>query len=326
MISIAGLGIAGSYLLRRMSLDGMEVSGFDPRVQGFYLPCGYATNRHRLGIFLEKADLDPEKYIKYVAEDVIMASETGMKLHFRSNGFSTIDKNLLESDLVEGLKTIRKRAQPPSGNGSILIDATGVSRYYLGQAKNDFLMYAREYLTNRAVHEDFYFRYFARGRGYYWEFPLGDQYHVGAGADSREQLDLALKEIRDPVRVMSRKIRLAPLFDQMFRNNIIGVGEAIGTVSPITGEGILPSMESAEILFQQLKKYEDIESVKENYSRRIRSAFSRYDRLFQLLLDTRNGDLKKIRNLSAISAAREDFENFGIELKVSSVLKQLAFR
>ena len=132
--------------------------------------------------------------------------------------------------------------------------------------------------------------------------------------------------VQEPKKIVSRKIRLSPLFDHMFRGNVIGVGESIGTVSPITGEGILPSIEAADLLFNCLKRYDNIATVKEKYSLEIKRAFSRFPRLYQLLLDTRNGDLRKFRNISAIGAAKEDFRNFGIELKASSVLRQLAFR
>lgn len=326
MVAIAGLGIAGTYLLRRMSQEGMDVAGYDPKTDGFYVPCGYATNLGKLGSLLKNIGLEPEKYLQSMATNVIISTEDGRKINMKPKGFCTIDKNLLESDIIQGLDYQKSRAPLHLEGREILIDATGVSRYYLGKPKEDFLMHTKEYLSEKSEHEDFYFRYFSAGRGYYWEFPLGNRFHIGAGAETPELVNSSLSGVSNPIRIMSRKIRLKPLFDETFRENVIGVGEAVGTVSPITGEGILPSMESAEILFQCFRKYDDPVALKENYVRSLKKEFARFEKLFQLLVDARNGTLRKIGNLSAIGAAREDFENFGIELKISSVLKQLAFR
>ena len=324
MITIAGLGISGGYLLRRLVQDGFEAKGYDPKAEGFYVPCGYATNRNRLGNLLNNIGLDVNQYVETRAENVIISTEAGRELTFSPTGLCTIDKNRLENDMISGLPYERKRAEVPEEPESTLIDATGISRYYLGQAAGDLQMFTKEYLSGESTHQDFYFRYFSAGRGYYWEFPIGGKYHIGAGGDNRELVEDAVKWVEKPHKVASRKIRLSPLFDHMFNGNVIGVGEAIGTVSPITGEGILPSMESAEILFQCLKKYSEPHTLKREYEAAIRKEFGRYIKLFQILQDARSGDLRKLGNLSAVKSVKQDFENFGIELKITKVLKQLA--
>ena len=43
-----------------------------------------------------------------------------------------------------------------------------------------------------------------------------------------------------------------------------------------------------------------------------------------LLGNARQGKLKKLGNLSAVSSAKEDFQNFGIQLEILKVLRQLA--
>lgn len=325
MISIAGLGVAGAYLMRRLGNEGMEVAGFDPKVDGFYVPCGYATNRNIMDGLLANVGLSVDSYIEKTADQVVFESEGGKVLRLRGKGLCTIDKNMMERDLLGEINFSRKKAEMPPSREDILIDATGVSRYYLGPSPRDFLMFTKEYLASTSRHGEFYFRYFSSGRGYYWEFPMNNGYHVGAGGDSADLVRNSLNWVSNPLKVVSRKIRLSPLFDDMFKGNIIGVGEAIGTVSPITGEGILPSMESAEILFRQLAKHDDVETIKANYSAEIRKKFSRFTKLYGLLIDARNGELRKLSNLSAVRSAKEDFENFGIEMKIGKVLRQLAF-
>lgn len=324
MIHVAGLGVAGSYLFRRMRDSGFDVSGYDPKKRGFYIPCGYAVNINRLGGLMGNIGIEASEYLETEASSVTFESDSGISIRLPSSGFCTIDKNRLESDIMKGLEYNRRNADLPSGKGDLLIDATGVSRYYLGPAQGDLLMKTREYLTESSPRGDFYFRYFPSGKGYYWEFPLKNGYHIGAGGDSIDVVAEALDQVKNPIRVMSRNIRLSPLFGQIHRDNVIGVGESIGTVSPITGEGIVPSMESAEILFQCISKYSDIDELKEKYVAGIKRKFRRYEKLFGLLMNAREGNLRNLGNVYSISSAKEDFENFGIQLKILKVLRQIA--
>ncbi len=323
MIRVAGLGASGSYLFRRLKDGGFDAIGYDPKKPGFYIPCGYAVNFEKLKELLRNVNIDARDYIEATADTVTFASDSGIHIDLPSRGFCTIDKNRLEIDIL-GDCEFERRMAPAKTDEHILVDATGISRHYLGIARGDLQMRTKEYLTETAPEKGFHFRYFPSGRGYYWVFPLKNGYHIGAGGDTIDIVSDALNGINDAKRVMSRNIRLAPLFDQAYSGNIIGIGEAIGTVSPITGEGIIPSMESADILYNCISRYDDLETLKERYVAEIKKKFRRYEKLFSLLMNARQGRLKKFGNLSAISSAKEDFQNFGIQLEILKVLKQLA--
>ncbi len=324
MIQVAGLGASGSYLFRRLADAGFDVTGYDPKKPDFYIPCGYAVNIEKLGELSRNVNLDAGDYIEATADTVTFASDSGVRVELPAKGFATIDKNHLERDILGELKFERKMAPTAAVNDYILVDATGISRHYLGKAHGDLQMRTKEYLTDTSPGKGFHFRYFPSGRGYYWEFPLKNGFHIGAGGDSIDIVSDSLKDIKGAKRVMSRNIRLSPLFDQASSGNVIGVGEAIGTVSPITGEGIVPSMESAEILFKCISRYDDLESLKESYGAEIKKKFRRYEKLSVLLGNARQGKLKKLGNLSAVLSAKEDFQNFGIQLEILKVLRQLA--
>ena len=323
MIHVSGLGASGSYLFRRLKDGGFNAMGYDPKKPGFYIPCGYAVNFEKLKELARAVNLDAGEYIEATADTVTFASDSGARIELPARGFCTIDKNRIEKDIMGDYKFERRMAPAPTDE-QILVDATGISRHYLGNARGDLQMRTKEYLTETAPERGFHFRYFPSGRGYYWVFPLKNGYHIGAGGDTIDMVSGALKSINDTKKVMSRNIRRAPLFDQAYSGNIIGVGEAIGTVSPITGEGIIPSMESADILFNCISRYDDLETLKERYVAEIKKKFRRYEKLFSLLVNARQGRLKKFGNLLAISSAKEDFQNFGIQLEILKVLKQLA--
>ena len=316
-IAIGGLGISGSYLIKRLHDSGFEVTGFDPKVPDYYIPCGYATNINKLRPYMKKIGIDADKFVLSRSAKVTFSGHNFKPVEFGSRGLCTIDKNALEKSMVGAMKT---RREIITGRHDLIVDATGVSRYYLGKPSSDLLMPAREYLTDSADHQDFYFHFFEGGKGYYWEFPLGDHFHIGSGAVDLDVLDSSLRPVPH-LRVTGRKIRLKPLFDQVSNGNVIGIGEAIGTVSPITGEGIIPSLKSAEILFQCLRKYDDLEEVRAKYSVEILKNFGPYLDLYSLLTKVQKGENLHFQDLKAALLARKDLRNFGTDFKVTKVAR-----
>ncbi len=324
MITVAGTGVAGSYLCRRLWDSGMDFKAFDPRVPGFRLPCGYATNYNLFAVYCRNAGLNPQEYVERQSGEITLTGEGLPDLVFGSRGLCTIDKNRFEADLLDGIPVSRSRAAAVQG-ADLYVDATGVSRALLGPAVGDFRMHAVEYLVEGAEHDDFYFRYFPGGHGYYWEFPLADGYHVGAGSDDIQLIRSALSGLK-PVKTMARDIRLRPLLHDSRRGSIIGIGESIGTVSPITGEGIMPSLASAEMLYRAILNGGGTDEIYRSYSRSLMYEFGYYGRLFRILMDARSGKLGRIGNLPAIRAVRHDLRNFGIEVKILEVMREILGR
>ncbi len=317
-IGIAGLGAAGSFLLRLLTDNGFDAVGFDPRRPDYYIPCGYATNSNKLKALLSPTGLDFDDYILSTSKEVEFTGPSGKPLLFRTTGFCTYDKNRLELDLISNCRTFKAKF---TGEFDLIIDATGVSRSLLPQVE-DYRMHTKEYLTELEEKSGFKFRYFSRGSGYFWIFPLGDKYHVGAGSYDLDRISSSLSEYGHQ-RIMSRDIRLKPLFSSMHTGNVIGVGESIGTVSPITGEGIYPSMLSAQILFQTLREKEDIEQVKTSYTAGIKKEFRRFEILYRLMREAQAGNIAKRHAYSYIRNAGRDLKNFGIEINVFSAIRQM---
>jgi flavin-dependent dehydrogenase len=100
--------------------------------------------------------------------------------------------------------------------------------------------------------------------GYAWCFPLSDkEYHIGCGSLDSDPRKI-LKELgwmrhvskKDVRCYCSGKIRLtAPQYSQPFvtldqSHRVWGVGEAIGCVAPLAGDGIVPGMRSVQIFLE----------------------------------------------------------------------------
>lgn len=316
MIYIAGLGIAGSYLGARLINAGFDVKAYDPRREDYYLPCGYATNEKLLSTYLSKIGMRSSDYLVSHANEVTFSGYNFSDVSFDSSGMCTIDKKRMETDMAQEIP----RAMPESiANSSIAIDATGISRALLGKHPNDYMMYAKEYLASKSEHEDFYFHYFEKGHGYYWEFPLGDKYHIGAGSDRLDMIDESLSSIEHEL-VTGRKIRLKPLFDSVSRGKIIGVGEAIGTVSPISGEGIMPSIKSAEILFQAIRNYSSMDDIVRNYRDGLYKEMGYFEKLGEIVSKIQNGEKLGLKDLNTARFAARDLKQFGVNFRISRVI------
>jgi flavin-dependent dehydrogenase len=115
------------------------------------------------------------------------------------------------------------------------------------------------------------------GLGYLWVFPLGDTlYHIGIGGIGLAGLDSLLDRFyhdlsgnfsfttlcscRGTVRVASPYYSMPFSVTGTGRDGspraIVGVGEAIGTVTPFTGEGIIHSLECAKMFVDSLPDYQ----------------------------------------------------------------------
>lgn len=308
-IRIAGLGISGIYLYQRLKNDGFNVTGFDIKKEKFYIPCGYATNENIMQKYMSQINIDFEKYILSRANKITFAGNKFDDRILDPSGLCTFDKNKLEEDARNSIE-LSKINRDDDG---LIIDATGISRAYLGKSREDTQYYTLEYLTDSSEHKDFYFYFFERGRGYFWSFPMGNKYHVGAGSLSVDDLTAVRKYI--PVRITSRNIRMSPQFGSIQNGNVIGIGESIGTVSPVTGEGIIPSLRSAEILYECIKRYgpEDAGNV---YRHRIIKEFGYYYRLSRLVSNIQAGRTLNLSNIIAIKYVKKTVNDFGIRLEV----------
>jgi flavin-dependent dehydrogenase len=270
-IAIAGAGIAGSYLARLLLEKGINPDLFDPlehettcrcRSCGWGAPTG-------IGKYLAMAGLD---FDKYLMEPMSSMNFDGL---VAETPLCTINKPLLLQDLASGLtlhcKPLGIRDAEPY---DVVVDATGINRAILPPCGSDLLLPTVQHrvrvepLGSEPLEAGVYGNRIP-GLGYLWIFPLGQgQYHIGVGGIRLDQHESIMEQFYEenahrfaftPICSCGGMIRVAspyysaPLFATRKRGDgtpqrIIGIGEAIGTVSPFTGEGIIYSLECAGLL------------------------------------------------------------------------------
>jgi len=251
-VAIAGAGMAGSYLHRLLREEGIHADIYDvARLTrcGIHSCAWGATPAKEIvrliGRFLQPEDYILQRFDQITIEDIRIGGD-----------MLTIDKPRLVSDLLGG-EQVRLEPLDPDRYDRI-IDATGVARAYLGPAAGPQLIAECAQYRVR-TDEPLGLSLRISSLGYEWCFPLGDgEYHLGYGnlrggvEGYRPSAENAMA--RGAVRCGCRStIRLSsPRASQPFvHGKVVGVGESIGAVAPLAGEGIEYAMQTAEMLVER---------------------------------------------------------------------------
>ncbi len=267
-IAIVGGGIVGAYLYRILSNNGEDVHIYCRKhiTKCGISPCAWGTS-NRLKELLEQVGFDPEKYILQDLDHIII-DEVEVMTELMTIDKPRLIKDLLGSATINDSSILRDVASGVDITGyERIIDATGVARSFLPSIENDIVVMC----TQCRVHSDkpLKSQIKHRGVGYAWCFPLSnDEYHIGCGnltiSSHNLLFDVCKTWSKGYYKICScgSKIRItSPYYSTPFvayRQDHIrgitipvwGVGEAIGCVAPLTGEGIVPGMKSAQILMQ----------------------------------------------------------------------------
>jgi len=287
-VTIVGAGVAGAYLGAKLSREGIDVEGIEAQdISKYHSVCAWATSVDGIRGYLRSIDLDIDGYIIREADGIYV--DLGGRLYrVPTRHLATFDKPALIVDLARSFKVrypVRVRGIPDV-RSDLIVDATGVHRSVIGPAEDgaDLVLPAYQLLVRyrNPPMDDFYVKPFPRYTGYLWYFPLTNgEFFVGAGDLHHGHLK-QISEFLDkhpPDEVLRREgrpIRISPpgILRPLFRAAgmaVTAVGEAAGAVLPMLGEGILPSVMSAEMLFERISNASeaiDLQSYAEGLTRK----------------------------------------------------------
>jgi len=254
--AILGAGLTGAYLYRLLSGQGhqVEVFGKDPGTRCGISPCAWGTSRGFAGL-VKETGLDASAYSLSHSDYVCI---DGLRL---KADLITFDKQRLIEDLLAGARI--NRSQPGVGLYERVIDATGVSRAFLPPIEDDFTLSCTQFRVR--TDETLDNRIALGGIGCAWCFPLSNhEYHIGCGSffsDPLERLKVLgwiggngsqgkiICGCRGEIRLASPHASL-PFVIRKKGYEVWGVGEAIGCVAPLAGDGIVPGLKSARLLLE----------------------------------------------------------------------------
>ena len=257
-VAIMGCGPGGAYLyaLLRRKMPGVEISLFDKghhTVCGIK-PCAWAVSRSPFMSLCKEIDIIPPILGQYDHVNI-----GGMRV---KADVATIDKPAFIRKLVEGAN-ISDGA--PVHTFERIIDATG-KRTYLSAGAERRVKTAQRKIKARLDAPLMNLR----RDGWAWAIPLGEYTHIGAGSvrtDPRTRIDDLGLEGCEVLCQCQGDVSCGGFIEPFVQGNVWGLGESIGLVDPMTGEGIVPAMLSAKLMLDNWDNplaYE--ESVKKTFS------------------------------------------------------------
>jgi flavin-dependent dehydrogenase len=332
-LAVIGAGVAGSFLSNMLQKSGHDVILFESNKKESHWPvCAWGASRHMLEYFSKKAGLDFDKYIFHVGKRLKMDLPNNKSEHLELVGLVTYNKKQWESDLLDGINIIYgtncdKRTFPIDDYDYVL-DCTGFHRRFLPKPKEDFVIPAYEYMVENVKDVDeFHVIGYKGARGYFWYFPLDDGTgFIGAGDIDRNYF--GIKEFFEShpdakiVKKIGRPIRLSPpkMMEPFCDKNIIGVGESIGTVFPMLGEGIIPSLLCCEIFLDVFNQSISNETKFDEklYREKILKKFQYYYDVYRIVRLKMDGKLSTVKHFNLLVSMyknmKKDEKRFGFEV------------
>lgn len=329
-IAVVGVGVAGAYLLARLK-DNHEVVGFErSTVENHDSICAWGTTKGPMEEFAKKCGLDFNDYLIHDGKKMYISMNSD-QFTIKLMGLCTYNKIGMIKDMAKGCKINYGKApkiEDLESEFDLIIDATGFHRSYLPRLERDFHLPTYQYKVeydNGVPFDDFYLKPFSSMSGYFWYFPLGKNLaHIGAGDKNRNHIvetDAFLKKYGGRViKTVGRPIRLATpdMCEPFYHGKVVGVGESIGTVYPLLGEGIIPSMTCADIFIDNIGN-------NERYRQKVLEKFAIYSRVLSFVrnkMDSKFGMLKNLADLIAIYRYMKKNEwRFGMEIRMADMMK-----
>lgn len=328
-IAVVGIGVAGSYLLARLGKEH-EVIGFERSTQETHDSiCAWGTTKFPMQKFSERCGVSFDDYIIHDGKNMYVDLE-GQNFTIKLRGLCTYDKIGLIHDLAKDSKihynTVPKLEDLES-EFDLILDCTGFYRSYLPRPENDFHLPTYQYkieYENGVPFDDFLVRPFPGMTGYFWYFPLGKRTaHIGAGDKNRKHVE-ETKKFFDTyggkvVKTVGRPIRLATpdMCAPFFKGKVVGVGESIGTVYPLLGEGIIPSMTCADIFVDNMDNLE-------MYKKKVLQHFAIYKKVLAFVrnkMDNKFSLLRQITDmLSIYQYMKKNEKRFGMEIRMKDLM------
>lgn len=328
-IAIVGLGVSGSYLLNRLSNE-YDVTGYEQQKDGeFQAVCAWGTSKNELSQIMKPLGIDFEKYILFHGKAMKVDLGDGKSTNVPLKGLVTFDKHQLEVDLTKGKKAHYGIKATPSllkNEGyDMIIDCTSMRRAFLPKIKDDMwipcIEYKVQYENGSVPFQDFYIKPFNKLSGYFWYFPLEEgAAYVGAGDYFRKQNEHLVEFHKtnpgNIVEKIGRPIRITPpkYCEPFYFGNVVGCGESIGTVFPLLGEGIIPSLQCSQLLCENL---DDLPA----YRKAVLKKFEYFNNVYDIIKLKFAGKFSMVKHLPLMlktyRAMKKMEDRFGMEVRMN---------
>lgn len=330
-IAVCGIGVAGSYLISRLK-DSHEVVGFERMPEDKHDSiCAWGTCKSKMIDLCKKSGVNFNDYVIHDGKNMHIEMNNNEKFDIGLHGLCTYDKIQLIKDFVKGSKVnygTAPKLEELEKEFDLIVDCTGFHRVYLPKLAEDFFLPTYEYKVQydgKVPYDDFLVRPFEKMTGYFWYFPLGKNFaHIGAGDYKKNHIkatdEFLAKYGGKVIKTVGRPIRLATpnMCKPFYNGKVVGVGESIGTVYPLLGEGIIPSMECVDIFVRNLGN-------NEAYEKEVMEHFKIYGKVFNFVRNKMKNKFSMIKQISELLSIfrymKKNEARFGMEIHMRDLMK-----
>jgi flavin-dependent dehydrogenase len=168
-IAVVGIGVAGAYLMNRLSDDhNIHVVGFERMQKDEHdAVCAWATCENVMAGLARNCGLNFDDYVLHNGQHMQVDLEEKGSVDIRLKGMVSYDKLRLIRDMIRGTEIKFGRAprkEELESDFDIIIDSTGFHRNYLPRVGNETwipcVQYKVRYHQGKEPFDDFYLRAF----------------------------------------------------------------------------------------------------------------------------------------------------------------------
>lgn len=325
-IAIIGAGVGGRSLYRLLEIEGgndVEIFDIEQTNKCGISSCGWGVRTRDF----RKAAVDLQMNIQTITHRYDVLQVDGMAVPC---DLCTFDKPRFLDQICDPKNVIRD--PPKLEEYDLIVDATGSARAILPPITADLKITCRQakYRTSSSPEIAIFP---STSVGYAWIFPLSDSMvHIGQGmmkwdptigipmGNYKAKLQCDVHGERPECACVSDVRLLTPSYCRpIVHKNVVGVGEAVGCVGPMCGAGIIPAIQSAVLLADNI---DDLQ----RYEQMLISDFSFLDREVRIIMKLDAG-----RRLSLIDLAclYRNCRQFGISpgwRELITIMKMLGGR
>jgi len=279
----------------------------------------------------KKSGIDFNDYVIHDGKNLHIEMDKNEKFDIGLHGLCTYDKIQLIKDFVKGCDVnfgTAPKLEDLEKEFDLIVDCTGFHRVYLPRLEEDFFLPTYQYKVqydDKVPFDDFVVRPFTKMTGYFWYFPLGKNIaHIGAGDYKKNHVkatdEFLAKHGGKVLKTVGRPIRLATpdMCKPFYKGKVVGVGESIGTVYPLLGEGIIPSMECVDIFIKNL-------GDNEAYEKEVLEHFKVYGKVFKFIRNKMKNQFSIIKQLpdllSIFRYMKKNEARFGMEVHMKDLMR-----
>lgn len=267
-IAIIGAGVGGRALYRLLEIEGgndVEIFDIEQTNKCGISTCGWGVCTQDF----YKVHKDLQMRVQTIRHRYDVLQVDGMEV---TCDLCTFDKPSFLDQICSPKHVIRD--PPELAEYDLIVDATGSARVILPPITDDLKITCRQakYKTRTAGKIAIFP---STSVGYAWIFPLSDSMvHIGQGLMKWDQstgtpmetykakLQCDVHGERPECACVSDVRLLTPSYCRpIVHKNVVGVGESVGCVGPMCGAGIIPAIQSAVLLadnIDDLQRYEQM--------------------------------------------------------------------